>query len=113
MADLLPCPFCGRKPWYREWQAEDLATHDVVTWKSVSCPEDCAQISIPDGYEGGSAVERWNSRTPAQAAGLAAGTHVVVPVEATPEIHEAALADLPYFDSGIWRNMLAAAQKEG
>tara|TARA_R110000751_G_scaffold307812_1_gene431805 strand:+ start:4415 stop:4729 length:315 start_codon:yes stop_codon:yes gene_type:complete len=65
--------------------------------------------------------DRWgwvDALTPAQAAGLAAGTHVVVPVEITDAMvdawwdqegdggqHGDAAAD--------WAAMLAAAQKEG
>ena len=60
--EMLPCPFCGEDPWYGERMDEDLATHNQVMWKSVACPNGCAQIEIPDDYEGGTAVERWNRR---------------------------------------------------
>ena len=65
--ELLPCPFCGEDPWYGERMDEDIATHNLVMWKSVSCPNGCAQIEIPDDYEGGTAVERWNRREDAAA----------------------------------------------
>ena len=65
--ELLPCSFCGGDPWYGERMDEDIATHNLVMWKSVSCPNGCAQIDIPDDYEGGTAVERWNRREDAAA----------------------------------------------
>ena len=60
--ELKPCPFCGSDARYSERTDEDLATHNQVVWKTVGCPEDCAEVSIPDGYEGGTAIERWNTR---------------------------------------------------
>ena len=60
--ELLPCPFCGESPSYSEHWDEDLSTHNQVIWKSVSCMNDCASVSIPDGYDGGNAIERWNTR---------------------------------------------------
>lgn len=60
--DLLPCPFCGEKPHESERLDEDLATHDTVTWKTVCCIDCGIYHSIPDGYEGGTAAERWNKR---------------------------------------------------
>ena len=65
---LKPCPFCGEQPHYSERQGEALTTHNIVTWKMVFCRNDCAQVNIPDGYEGGTAVERWNRRAPDPAA---------------------------------------------
>lgn len=62
--DLLPCPFCGSEPHYSEREDEDIATHNIVKWKSVHCLECDAQQEMPDGYEGGTAVERWNRRAP-------------------------------------------------
>lgn len=61
-AALLPCPFCGAKPHVYSRMDEDLATHDIVEWKCVRCPECDIEFSIPDGYDCGSAVERWNTR---------------------------------------------------
>ncbi len=60
--ELKPCPFCGREAEYSSHQDEDLSTHDIVEWKSVSCKECDIEMSIPDGYEGGTAIDRWNRR---------------------------------------------------
>lgn len=67
--ELKPCPFCGGTPDVSTRMDEDLATHDQVEWVTVSCggTEDdfChadVSISIPNGYEGGTAIERWNAR---------------------------------------------------
>lgn len=59
---LLPCPFCGASPHYSERRDEDLATHDIVIWRRVSCLNCDAAQECPDGYEDGSAIERWNRR---------------------------------------------------
>lgn len=64
---LLPCPFCGSEPRSSVRVDEDLSTHSQVEWHTVECSEDfdCTanpSISIPNGYEGGTAQERWNTR---------------------------------------------------
>lgn len=60
---LLPCPFCGGAPRVSHRMDEDLSTHNVVQWNSVSCNECDIGFDIPDGYDIGTSSERWNRRT--------------------------------------------------
>lgn len=59
----LPCPFCSAAPHVSSRMDEDLATHDQVVWHSVQCVNcGMASVEIPNGYDGGTATERWNRR---------------------------------------------------
>jgi Lar family restriction alleviation protein len=64
--ELLPCPFCGGEPSVGARMDEDLSTHNIVEWKSVRCSNCEIEFEIPDGYDGGTAIEQWNTRAPAQ-----------------------------------------------
>ena len=60
--ELLPCPFCGGKPYTRTIQDEDLSTHSIVDWHFVGCSNCDVSFGIPDDYDCGSASEQWNTR---------------------------------------------------
>lgn len=60
---LKPCPFCGDVAHQSSRMGEDLATHDIVEWKSVGCNSCGIFFEIPDGYDCGSAEEMWNKRS--------------------------------------------------
>lgn len=81
-ATPLPCPFCGGKPHLGSRMDEDLSTHNIVEWKSVGCRECDVSFDIPDGYDYGTAIERWNRR----AIGVAQAA-IESATNAPPKIH--------------------------
>lgn len=57
--ELLPCPFCGRAPFYQPRETAQDLTGEV--WpERVNCYP-CG-ITIQEVVQNGSAVERWNRR---------------------------------------------------
>jgi Lar family restriction alleviation protein len=60
---LLPCPFCGEKPYTNTRRDEDLATHNFVEWTDVGCHHCGVSFSLPTrGYDE-TATAQWNRRT--------------------------------------------------
>lgn len=85
MADLLPCPFCGCTKIREDDNGESgwLVCDDCGATGPYSPDDMAANLSIEQAWN-----KRLNALTPAQAAGLAAGTHVVVPVKSLDALEE-------------------------
>ena len=56
-----PCPFCGQSPRISKRQDEDLWSHNLVEWTTVSCSDCDVSFSSPPDSER-DAVSQWNTR---------------------------------------------------
>ncbi len=62
-AELLPCPFCGEKPYIRNYPDEDHWTHNVVLWNEVGCSTCGISFQSPPSFnDEDSAFALWNKR---------------------------------------------------
>ena len=138
MADLLPCPFCKTVPNGPFQERKAPPEYVFRHWCAIGGNVWLRSEDAAKPWTEKQAIKAWNRRaqisaphlTPAQAAGLAAGTHVVVPVDVLLAVLDEAAADSIYAsckclspdEAAISRHHqerieqlrgLAAAQKEG
>jgi hypothetical protein len=101
---LLPCPFCGSAAEVQRHLGEDMWSHNVVTWTTVSCTEcECQTRATCPGWEP-EAVDAWQARaalsTPPAAVAQAADVGAAQPwTEALHKFLDAAAGEGLVLDS--------------